>query len=271
MATSGAWADLTADCLAIAAERQCEVTHVHLNHTHFNNAGPALLRFYTPSGQVAFCGHGALAAAAWVAKAGLAHTRLLADYGGGAVLELTSDDEGGAIGFVDRAGPVQPVALTGALLDTLRTMLGLPGLAPSQLTCWTGGPVRRKALLRLESPQLLAALQIDAATRERFCDQTDVTGIYPYVECAPGRTPRRILARHFPRPSGSIEDIATGNIAATVAAHVLAHVLAGTAETLIIDQGGPNADLARLQVVRRGEGWMISGACRVDASGGGAN
>lgn len=253
VATAGERQDLTESGLAIAAQRHCEVTHVHFGAT----AGQADVRFFTESGTIALCGHGMLAAAAWAARAGRAEQRLTLDHGSGSIA-LTMSEGGRYVGYDEQAGPTAAVEITPPLLNAIRLALGLHRLRNDDVCLWTGGNLRSKALLRLASPSLLSGLRLDPEARDRFCQQLQVTGIYPYVDMAAGR----IRARHFPLYGGLNEDMATGNIAATVARHVLA----GTGNSLAIEQGGAACNAASLLVEATADAWRVSGACRFAAA-----
>lgn len=237
------------ELIAIARAQGCEVTHLHFT----GEPGTARARFYVPTGEIAFCGHGALAAAAWAMRARQAQDRLLLVYQGGEILMQRHND--GQTGFTDTAGNVREHTLTSPLLRELRAMLGLPDLQGEDVTVHLGGKQRRKALIALSSPRWLARISLDAERRDRFCRQHELTGIYPFAVSAHGD----ILSRHFPLAAGLDEDMATGNIAPTVAALVCGD----RPWPLNILQGGPNCDTARLLLQPTEDGlWFVGGYCR---------
>lgn len=252
VASAGERRQMRDACLAIAAQRHCEVTHVHYGET----ADQAEVRFYTESGAISFCGHGTLAAAAWMARAGRARRKLRLDHGDGSV-DLTISEDGLRIGYAEQARTTRMVELDAALMDDIRRMLGLPALEEKDTRLWIGGNLRLKGLLQLASPAMLFQMKLEPEARDQFCHQLQITGIYPYVDLGGGR----IQSRHFPLGSAHHEDMATGNIAATVAQHVLC----GKGK-LTIEQGGPACDAARLLVEGAEDGWQVSGECRFVSS-----
>ncbi len=252
IATSGQRPDLETECRARSKNLGCEFTHLHLSQ----ESSCADVRFYVESGALSFCGHGALAAAAWAVNAGMAQENMLLDYGSGS-LSLRTDGGGERIGFVEQAGQVKEVHIDEPVLASLRAALGLPFLQPESVKVWTGGRQRMKALVSLPSLDLMQGLNIDPEARDSWCQQLGVTGIYPYFQVGPGR----IVARHFPLRAGTIEDLATGNIASTLGQH-----LSGSyAQSLIIEQGGASCSASRLQVQPYETNWFISGYCRFES------
>lgn len=249
IATSGRLPDLQQECIATAQKYACEVTHIHFT----GDATPANLRFYVASGPIAFCGHGSLAATAWAVRAGLVQDTLQIDYGSGQMV-MQIENGGQKIGCLEQAGATRAVKIGDQDLASIRSILGLPELQAHEVKLWVGGRQRAKALIWLARRELLQTLKLDPAARDRFCQRFDVTGIYPYVNTAPGR----IAARHFPWHSGDSEDMATGNIAATMACHVAT----GGAHGLVIEQGGATCNAARLQVQPLSSGWLVSGTYR---------
>ncbi|WP_338845091.1 hypothetical protein V8J88_15475 [Massilia sp. W12] len=237
------WAALAPAAQQLARTLACEVSHLHLGQQGTQ------LRFYVAAGELAFCGHGALAAAAW----GLAHGQLQPGmqlhYAHGSV--QIQQDADGAPALLEQAGALHELPLCAALSAQAGAMLGWPAL-PEASRLWLGGRQRAKALILLPAPADLRALVLQPALRDQFCLEHGVSGIYPMCFPAPGQ----VLARHFPLHAHELEDMATGNIAASVAA------LCG-APQVRISQGGPDCDQACLRVQTGADGgWLVGGACR---------
>lgn len=248
IASSGTWPQFESECIRIAQERACEVTHIHFDDT----SGEAQLRFYVASGAIAFCGHGALAASAWAAAAGRVADSLLLDYGSGRLRTHIRTD--GVLGFVEQAGVCRELVLDQGSRAQLAAMLFLPAL-PQDVRVLLGGRQRAKAMIVLPEQSLLRDLKVVPELRDQFCIQHEVTGIYPML----WRTDKIVRARHFPLRAGENEDMATGNIAATVAEMVGGDAL----PSITIAQGGADCSVARLQVHKLENGsWLVGGTCR---------
>lgn len=242
---------VAAACTALAVARGCEVTHVVFDV----QAGAASVRFYSPAGPIAFCGHGSLAAAAWAAASGRASEQLTLHYGAGSI-DMHMRDAGREVGYLERAGQVAALSIDGPRLEQLRAALGLPDLRPDQVKLSAGGAQRLKALIELADADLLGAIAVSSAAADLLCEQLGVTGLYPY--CVAGEA--LVRARHFPMQCGAVEDMATGNIAPTVAQHVTA----GASRPLLIEQGGRDCKVSRLMLVPDGPAWQVNGMCRME-------
>jgi predicted PhzF superfamily epimerase YddE/YHI9 len=251
IATEGVPLRLDAQCIDEAKRRGCEVTHLHFGE----NPHIAFVRFYVAAGSLSFCGHGALAAAAWSAAAGRAHGGLLLDFGT-AQLHVEIDDDKQCFSYPSQAGRWSELTLTNILRDEVLAILGLSASPVEGMRVWLGGAERAKALIALPRGEWLSKLRVEIDLRDAFCRQHGVTGIYPFMNSDDGG----LAARHFALDSGGLEDMATGNIAATVAALVTG----SRPRSLTIAQGGPQCDVAFLRLSPRDGEWLISGSCRVD-------
>lgn len=244
IATQGDRPDLAAFCVAESRRRQCEVTHLHFPAS----AASPELHFYVESGPMAFCGHGTLAAAAMAAFLGRGAGEFELKVGH-EIFTMKSEEGGHRVAFRDAAAPLHELTLDGA---SLRQALGLPASVPLPVRIMSGGRKRLKLLLEMASPADLAALAVDPALRDALCRSLGLTGIYCFHRTAAGA-----CARHFPL-AASVEDMATGNIAATLAAFLCA----GRPRALYIDQGGPACNKARLEVRPEAGLWWVGGQCR---------
>ena len=153
IASEGERPQLESECIRIAQERGCEVTHIHLD----DSPGKAQLRFYVASGAIAFCGHGALAASAWATAAGRAADTLLLDYGSGSLRTHIRTD--GVPGFIEQAGVCRELALDQGSREQLAAMLSLPTL-PQAVRVLLGGRQRAKAMIVLPEQSLLRDLKV---------------------------------------------------------------------------------------------------------------
>lgn len=237
-------------CMAIAAARGYEVTHIEFGAL----AGEATVRFYSPSGPIAFCGHGSLAAAAWAAAAGRAEQRLTLHYGAGSI-DMYVREGGREIGYLERAGKVSSLDVDARRLALLQDALGLCVLNEQQVKLSVGGATRTKALIELAVPELLSGVNLCASAADLLCEHLGVTGLYPFFVV----DQTTIRARHFPKHCSGIEDMATGNIAPTIAQHLIPRAN----RCLLIEQGGSACNVSRLMLTPSGQAWQVSGMCRI--------
>jgi PhzF family phenazine biosynthesis protein len=245
-------------CIAMATGLQSEVTWVQ------REAAPSqiVLRFFTPGGEIAFCGHGTLAAAAWLANRDGSAADWLFDIGGTPV--RVEQDARGRWSYLQEEAATQPIDGGEALVDAALA-LGLPDAsairgAGAKLARSVGAP-REKLFVELPDAAGLRDIAIDAARRDALCERLGTTGVYVFSVCHTGPAPR-IVARHFPIRCGSQEDMATGGIAPTAVRHAGFVLAAGE---VIIDQGGPDCRNARLVVsaARTGTARRVAGECVV--------
>lgn len=235
--------------IELAKRHMCEVTHIHFT----GRSDFADIRFYVASGQIEFCGHGLIAAAAWAFRNGHASDAIQLNFHTGSVQAFIADD-GRRAGFVETAGEIVEVPVDQQRLDQLRSVLGLHNLRLDEVRLWRGGRIRHKALIRLHAAEALANIRLNALDRDYLCGELGVTGIYPYAITGP----ENIISRHFPLRAADSEDVATGGIAATMAYHLTPDAPA----KLLIRQGGPNCDSAKICVEPFANNWRISGECR---------
>ncbi|KVN28606.1 phenazine biosynthesis protein [Burkholderia pyrrocinia] len=242
-------------CAATADRLQCEVTWIRRDATPSGSG----LRFFTPGGEIAFCGHGTLAAAAWLAARdgdGGAAAQVF-DVGGAPI--RVEQDAHGRWSYPQEAGGSQPVD-SDALADALAA-LGLRNpdalrAAGAALARSIGAP-RDKLLVALPGAAALRDIALDPARRDALCTRLDTTGLYAYAVCDAAAP--RLVARHFPLRCGMQEDMATAGIAPTVVRHAGFDAAAGD---VVIDQGGPDCANARLVVAAGpGSARRVAGEC----------
>ncbi|MFP3506037.1 PhzF family phenazine biosynthesis protein [Burkholderia sp. SIMBA_062] len=242
-------------CTAMAERLQGEVTWIVRGATP-SGLG---LRFFTPGGEIAFCGHGTLAAAAWRAEHDDGGTEQVFDVGGATI--RVGQDAHGRWSYLQEAGRAQRIDDGDALADALAA-LGLPNpdvlrAAGATLARSIGAP-REKLFVALPDAAALHDIAIDPVRRDALCMRVDTTGLYVYAVC--GDAPPGLVARHFPLRCGTQEDMATAGIAPTVVRHA---GFPDDAGDVVIDQGGPDCANARLVVSMAGPGTArrVAGEC----------
>lgn len=279
-------------CIAMAARRHSEVTWVRRVP---GQAGIAL-RFFTAGGEIAFCGHGTLAAAAWLAERHGAGPELRFEIGG--TSWPVTRDAGGRWSYPQEAAGFQAVNL-GRAQDRARDLadveraLGLPAgrlvdeSADEQAGEQTGaspreqknaflprargvklvrsaGALREKILLEVPDSSVLSAIAMNAASaaaRDALCERLQATGLYVFAIVREAGAPR-IRARHFPLHAGEHEDMATGGIAPTVVRYA---AFDDPGPDVVIEQGGPDCGHSRIVVSRSASGaaHRVAGECVV--------
>lgn len=247
-------------CIAVAARTQSEVTWIHTGSTR-SGIG---LRFFTAGGEIAFCGHGTLAAAAWLADRDGARKELLFDVGG-ISLRVAQDEhkrwwypqEEAGSHVIDSNQEIMEAEL--ALGLPLGRLIRASGVRLARSV----GALREKILLELPTASDLRAIAVNAARRDAFCERLQATGIYVFSICRDVGAPR-ILARHFPLHSGEQEDMATGGIAPTIVRYA---AFSEVGRDVVIEQGGPDCRNSRIVVSHAvsGSARKVAGECVVGA------
>ncbi|MBV9802966.1 MAG: PhzF family phenazine biosynthesis protein [Solirubrobacterales bacterium] len=189
----------------------------HVVFVAIEDDGRVSLRFFTAQGELPACGHGTVAALAFLAEhagereyeatlntaaGSLAGRAFRSDHGG---LSASFDVSG-----VERRAPTtREHAIVLAALGALPESIGAGGCVAS--------PGRPRLLLPISTRSALMALRPDYARLAEACAQLDLLGCYVYTE--PGRE-ARIAARMFAPAVGVPEDIANANSTACLAAHL---------------------------------------------------
>lgn len=192
--------------------------------------GPEVsLRFFTVSGELPACGHGTVAALAYLAERAGAEEYRATLRAPGRVFTGRAAQVDGRLQAAFDAGPVglrEPAAGEHApVLDAL-------GVTPDVLAPGTrvASPGRPRLLVPVSTRSALAALAPDQDRLRDACDRLGLLGCYVYcVPTAEGRT----AARMFAPSIGVPEDVANANSTVCLAAH-----LAGEGLTAItVDMG----------------------------------
>lgn len=185
----------------------------------------ASLRFFTAEGELPACGHGTVAALAFLAERA----------GGGREYEVTLRVGGRAFG--GRA--VRDGAAYLAEFRTGQVELREPDDAGVRLVREAFGPApqdafldgarvaslgRPRLLLPVASREVLGALAPDQDRLRDACDRLGLLGCYVHTPPAPGG---RLAARMFAPSIGVPEDIANANSTACLGAHLAGRGIAG--------------------------------------------
>nr|WP_281243401.1 PhzF family phenazine biosynthesis protein [Jiangella alba] len=210
------------------ADRRRVPVQAGTSHAVFVAAGdPVRLRFFTSAGELPACGHGTLAALAFLAARD------------GGDLDLTLAAAGRT--FAGRA--VRTGALVTAEFDPGRVTLRDPGAAelhavadalgaaPGTLTdgAVVASAGRPRLLVPLTTRAAVAALAPDLDRLRAACDHHGLLGCY--VHSAPDDG-GRVAARMFAPSIGVPEDVANANSTACLAAHLGRRVTADLGDAL---------------------------------------
>ncbi|MBL7254022.1 PhzF family phenazine biosynthesis protein [Paractinoplanes lichenicola] len=217
--------------------------------------GPVTLRFFTATGELPACGHGTVAALAFLAaRAGKRDHTVPLRIGSRSLTGYVTD--GTMATFLESRIvlrlPTDP-ELAGVL-----PALGLPGLPVGVLAASTG---RWRLLVPINSRAALTRLTPDPGHLREVCDRLNLLGCYVH---SPPDAEGRLAARMFAPAIGIPEDVANANSTACLAA-----ALAG--RTIAVDMGdtvgAPSTILASARpggAVEVGGEATITGKLRLD-------
>ncbi|NUW38826.1 PhzF family phenazine biosynthesis protein [Nonomuraea rhodomycinica] len=224
--------------------------------------GPvASLRFFTAEGELPACGHGTIAALAFLAeRAGSAEHRTTLRTPGGDLPGRAVGEEGHVTASFD-TGSVDLREPTAAECDLVLPALGVTPdiLAPGARVAAVGRP---RLLIPLATRPALAALDPDLDRLRAACDRLGLLGCYVYS--VPERS-GRAAARMFAPSIGVPEDVANANSTACLAAHLADQGFAGITVDMGDSLGSPSTITAapRGAVVRLGGAARIAGVLRL--------
>ena len=220
------------------------------------------LRFFTADGELPACGHGTVAALAF-----------LADRAGGPEYRGTlraagrcfagwAVREGARVRAVFEPGPVELREPTAAERGLVLPPLGVTGdaLAPGVRVASVG---RERLLVPVRSRSALAALAPDFGQLRVACDRFGLLGCYVYS--VPTRS-GRIAARMFAPSIGVPEDIANANSTACLAADLAGRGVTGIAVDMGDSLGSPATITATTRpgpVVQLGGTAEVTGVVRL--------
>ncbi|ACZ87882.1 PhzF family phenazine biosynthesis protein [Streptosporangium roseum] len=206
-------------------------SHAVFGHAHHGRAeDPTVsLRFFTAEGELPACGHGTLAALAFLAERSGVEDYRATLHAPGRTFAGRAVREDNRVSAVFDAGPVSLREPTAIECDLVLRALGVTSdtLAPGARVAAMGRP---RLLIPVTTRSALAALVPDLARLRAACDRLGLLGCYVYS------TPTHIgqaAARMFAPSIGVAEDIANANSTACLAVH-----LAGQGVTdLTVDMG----------------------------------
>ncbi|MEV0649799.1 PhzF family phenazine biosynthesis isomerase [Phytomonospora sp. NPDC050363] len=213
------------------------------------------LRFFTAAGELPACGHGTVAALAWLADnegcAGFQGTLAAAgrEFGG---LATWNGDHAEASFDAGRIGLREPAA------GEREAVTAALGAADGVLTEGIGVASigRERLLVPVADRHALAALAPDFGLLRVACDRFGLLGCY--VHTPPDGT-GRLAARMFAPSIGVPEDIANANSTACLAAH-----LAGSGVAAIgVDMGDSLGSPATITAAVTPRGVRLGGAARI--------
>jgi trans-2,3-dihydro-3-hydroxyanthranilate isomerase len=192
------------------AQRRRIPARAGTSHAVFVSPADGRLRFFTSAGELPACGHGTVAALAYLADGDDYRIRLRA---GGRVFDGRASREGTAYRAMFDPGPVEVRDAT-----TLERDLVLSALGVDADTC-IASVGRPRMLACVDTRDALAGLTPDLDRLRAACDRLGLLGCY--VHTAPTAS-GRVAARMFAPSIGVPEDIANANSTACLAARVAA-------------------------------------------------
>lgn len=237
---------LDADALN-ASERLAIAARIGLSETAFvsrSRQATVRLEFFTPTRQIAHCGHATIATFALL--------RTLGRIGEGLLSKETLDGlrtvqvEGDRVSMEQRAPRIEPVAAGSVLAGRIS---GSVGLAATEVAIVDTG--NRFALIEVAGSEALQALRPDFPLIGKLSEALDLVGYYVYSRAGAGAG-RAATARMFAPRYGIAEEAATVMAAGPLAS--LLHVRHGLGPTLTIEQGAwmatpsPSAIEVRLEL-----------------------
>lgn len=228
------------------------------------------LRFFTAGGELPACGHGTVAAIAF-----------LADRAGGDAHEFTLRASGRTFTgravregrHVHAAFDPGPVTLSEPSPAGVRLVLDALGAGTDRLAegVRVASIGRPRMLVPLISPHAVAALAPDLDRLRAACDRLGLLGCYVHSTPVAGG---RLVARMFAPSIGVPEDIANANSTACLAAHLAERGISGISVDMGDALGHPATITASASPGPQGPEVLVGGvACRVvdvSAQAGGA-
>jgi len=175
-------------------------------------------RFFTTEGELPACGHGTVAALAFLAtRADRGEHRAGLRVSGRVVGGRAAPGTPTSFDVTFKAGPVRLREPTREELALLLPLLGLPATAgPGARVASLGRP---RLLVPVSTRSALASLSPAPGPLAAACDRLGLLGCFVH---SPGPTTARVAARMFAPSIGVTEDIVNVNSSACLAAHLLA-------------------------------------------------
>lgn len=243
-------------CCGLANHFGCEVTWAQ----SLLESPTYQLRYFVENGEIDFCGHGTLAAAAWLYK-----FREISPPISFRVLNRTisvQQNDDGYWSYEQQAFPLKPITERESVACILKS-LGFDNsgaIAMSQVQAYrSAGASREKLVIAFPDRKYLEEIQINSQRRDQICETLNATGIYAFCDISDLHS-TSLAARHFPIYSGEHEDLATGAIAPTVAQHISKNK---SNSVVNIFQGGKHSHHSRILVSAdmATNTWKVGGQC----------
>lgn len=211
-------------------------------------------RFFTAEGELPACGHGTVAAIAYLAaRAGQPQyqTTLLAV--GGRRIHGRAERQGDFLSAEFEAGTAGLREPTAEELALVPPTLGIPAqtLSPGACVATMGRP---RMLVPVANRSALDALRPDLSSLREACLRVGLLGCYVYT---PGQ---RAAARMFAPAIGVPEDIANANSTACLAAHL--HATAGI-DAITVDMGDSLGSPATIAATVAPGNVYVGGTARI--------
>lgn len=218
---------------------------------------PISVRFFSPAGEVDFCGHATIATAVAIGEAtGFGDYRLHTKVG---IVEVTAGRDGDATVGTLRSPEIGCSALDETLLDELLASLGWSSSdLAAELPPAIGLAGNRHPVVVVKDLHRLATLSYDFASLQRLCRTQNWVTVQLVVEAGVGNWRSR---NPFPW-GGVVEDPATGAAAAAFAGYLQALGRAAVGDSFVIHQGVEMGRPSRIEV-EVGERFALIGG-RVD-------
>ncbi|MFI1073426.1 PhzF family phenazine biosynthesis protein [Streptomyces puniciscabiei] len=218
------------------------------------------LRFFTAERELPACGHGTIAAVAFLADRAEGREYRVTLHTPQRVFPGWAVREKAHIEAAFDSGPVELRDPTDAECDLILPALGMASdtaLAQSVRVASVGRP---RLLVPVGSRSALAALRPDLELLRAACDRLGILGCYVYSPPAPSG---RLAARMFAPSIGVAEDIANANSTACLATHLAGQGITGIAVDMGDSVGSPATIIATAQHSPSGATVHLGGTAEV--------
>ncbi|MGW7427613.1 PhzF family phenazine biosynthesis protein [Streptomyces sp. NPDC054813] len=225
--------------------------------------GPVVsLRFFTAEGELPACGHGTVAALAFLAERAGCQEYRATIHATGRVFPGWSVRENTQVNAAFAPGPVDLRRPTATECDLVLPALGVTSgtLAPGIRVASVGRP---RLLVPLTTRSALTTLSPDFERLRAACDRLGFLGCYAYSAPTPTG---RVAARMFAPSIGVAEDIANANSTACLAAHLAGQGISDIAVDMGDSLGSPSTITATAQHNASGLLVHLGGAAEVTRS-----
>ena len=217
------------------------------------------LRFFTGTGELPACGHGTVAALAYLADQSQAVKGNFRLRISGRSCTGHTVRDGDRIHAAFDPGPITLREPMSSETDLVVTALGLvPELLGTDPCIASLG--RPRILIPVATPEAVAALTPDLDLLRAACDKFGLLGCY--VHSAP-TSEGRLVARMFAPAIGVPEDIANANSTACLAAHLTSHGVTGLTVDMGDSLGSPAAITTSARPSPTGPRVLVGGIAAV--------